>query len=135
MVGVVGISWFKSQCLPDEKSELEQDIRRPRLIQNHQRDHEISSILKKPPQNHYSNGHHHQVGVPLVPQPTGNYNSRHQHNSSDMAALLQTSDTQQADLVTSWQHPGDRQGDAALNGRPHYSSIDGVLRHSHETDF
>ena len=82
MVGVVGISWFKSQCLPDEKSELEQDIRRPKVLLNHS-DHEVASKLKPPA-----------------------------------------------------SHPGDRQGDAALNGRaPDWPTLDRGFKQSHETNF
>ena len=132
MVGVVGISWFKSQCLPDEKSELEQEMRRPKLLNS--REPEVSSILK-PHHSQQSNGHH-QVGLPRVPQPTGEASRRHNtHNTSDMEALLLSSEPQQADIGM-WRHPGDRQGDAALNGRVvEWPSIDRALKHSHETDF
>ena len=128
MVGVVGISWFKSQCLPDEKSELEQEMRRPKILLN-PRDSEVSSISKPPP-SHHSNGHHHQLGLPRVPQPTGDFGR--QHNTSDMEALLHTSDVQPTE-PSMRRHPGDRQGDAALNGRiPDWPSIDRVLQ---QTDF
>jgi len=131
MVGVVGISWFKSQCLPDEKSELEQEMRRPKVFQS-TREPDVPP-LSKPPQILQSNGHHHQVGLPRVPQPTGEYSR--QHNTSDMEALLHNSDVQHTDLSLR-HHPADRQGDAALNGRlPDWSTIERGFKHSHETDF
>ena len=131
MVGVVGISWFKSQCLPDEKSELEQEMRRPKVL--HSREPEVSSILKPQPSHQQSNGHH-QLGLPRVPQPTGEPSRR--QNCSDREALLLPSEAQQPADLGMWRHPGDRQGDAALNGRLlDWPRSESGLKHSHETDF
>merc|ERR1719361_2254023 len=102
MVGVVGISWFKSQCLPDEKEELrEREMRTPKILRNSQ-----YTELPTSSQSH-SNGHQ-QVGLPRVPL-------HHSEQHGDIQSILRT-------------HPGDRLGDAALNGRVAFKSL-------HETQF
>ena len=113
MLGVVGISWFKSQCLPDEKEELrEREMRNPKiLMNNHYSEVPTSSQA-------YSNGQG-QVGVPRVPQPSGDrlgllHHSEH-HSDINIQGIMRT-------------HPGDRLGDAALNGRVAFKSL-------HETQF
>ena len=109
MVGVVGISWFKSQCLPDEKEELrEREMRNPKILKNN---HYSEVPTSSPGQGH--------VGLPRVPQPGGDrsgllHHTDH-HSDINIQGIMRT-------------HPGDRLGDAALNGRVAFKSL-------HETQF
>ena len=102
--------------LPDEKEELrEREMRNPKILMNNH----YSEVPSEP--QRYNNGQG-QVGVPLVPrvpQPTGDrvgllHHSDH-HSDGNIQGIMRT-------------HPGDRVGDAALNGRVAFKSL-------HETQF
>lgn len=131
MVGVVGISWFKNHFLPDEKQELERE-RQTKILKtnkfypdlpggsNHRQGLPTSGSrsLASREEVDCSGGFSdragllespapgHQVGLPHVPHG-------HHHQGSIMR-----------------QHPGDRLGDAALNGSPRVT-----FKAHHETEF
>ena len=133
MVGVVGISWFKNHFLPDEKQEVERE-----------RQIKILKTNKFYPELPGGGTSHHRPGLPNG--GSRSLASREEVDSSggfsDRAGLLGES----GGSVTMGQqvggphghhhgsiirqHPGDRLGDAAINGSPRVT-----FKSHHETEF
>jgi len=130
MVGVVGISWFKSQCLPDEKEDI-RNMDKDLGIRPH------NKILK-------TNNFYPDIGPSgsgkVINSSNGGVKYKddvdHHGGFADRAGLLEDSvnvvDDSYANVPvrSHLHHPGDRLGDAALNGRVTFKT--GV---HHETEF
>ena len=134
MVGVVGISWFKNHFLPDEKKELERE-----------RQTKILKTNKFYPELPGGGTSHHRPGLPNG--GSRSLASREEVDSSggfsDRAGLLGESGVSvtmghqvggphghhhHGSIIR--QHPGDRLGDAAINGSPRVT-----FKSHHETEF
>jgi len=131
MVGVVGISWFKNHFLPDEKQELERE-RQTKILKTNKFYPDLPG------------GSNHRQGLPT--SGSRSLTSREEVDSSggfsDRAGLLETpapghqvglphvphGHHHQGSIMR--QHPGDRLGDAALNGSPRVT-----FKAHHETEF
>ena len=141
MAGIVGISWFKSSCLPDEKGDMKNVDKELGI---HTKILKTNNYYPDLPRSSKSGSNGGIAGPSRYKDDVD-----HHGGFSDRAGLLEDSVITPVPTLAVKQpgggghgvshvgglrHPGDRLGDAALNGRVQFINLP-PHSHPHETEF